>query len=45
MICATKNAGASSGRMPENELVNDLAIVTAGFANEVEEVNQYAAVI
>ena len=31
--------------MPVNVFVNTLAIVTAGFANEVEEVNQYPAVI
>ena len=33
------------GRIPANVLLNDLAIVTAGFANDVEEVNQYAAVM
>jgi hypothetical protein len=33
------------GRMPANESVNERASVTAGFANEVEAVNQSAAVI
>ena len=33
------------GRIPANVSLNDLAIVTAGFANDVEEVNQYAAVM
>ena len=31
--------------IPVNVFVNERAIVTAGFANEVEEVNQYAPVI
>jgi hypothetical protein len=31
--------------MPENVLVSDLAVVTAGFANDVDAVNQYAAVM
>ena len=31
--------------MPENVLLKDRAIATAGFANEVEAVNQYAAVM
>ena len=35
----------SEGRMPENVLVRDRAIVTAGFANDVEAVNQYAPVM
>jgi hypothetical protein len=33
------------GEIPANVLVNDLANVTAGFANEVDAVNQYAAVM
>ena len=33
----------SMGRIPANVLLNDRASVTAGFANEVEAVNQYAA--
>jgi hypothetical protein len=32
--------GASMGRMPEKEFVNDRAIVIAGLANEVDAVNQ-----
>jgi len=39
------NAGASTGRIPEKVLVRERASVTAGFANEVEAVNQYAAVM
>ena len=31
--------------MPANVSLNDLAMVTAGFANDVDEVNQYAAVM
>ena len=38
--CAKINPGASMARIPENVLVNDLAIVIAGLANEVEAVNQ-----
>ena len=38
-------AGASVGLMPANVSLIDLAKVTAGFANEVEAVNQYAAVM
>src|SRR5277367_2648537 len=43
--CANKNPGISTGRIPANVSLNPLAIVTAGLANEVEEVNQYAAVM
>ena len=32
--------GRSSGRMPENVLVSERAIATAGLANDVEAVNQ-----
>jgi hypothetical protein len=32
--------GRSIGRIPENVLVSDLAIATAGLANEVDAVNQ-----
>ena len=39
------NGGASIGRMPAKVSLNVRAIVTAGFANEVDEVNQYAAVM
>jgi hypothetical protein len=41
-ICATMNAGASLGRMPANVSVIARAIVTAGFAKDVDAVNQYA---
>ena len=34
------NAGASTGRMPEKVSVSKRAIVTAGWANHVEAVNQ-----
>lgn len=43
--CAITNSGTSTGLMPVNVLVKERASVTAGFANEVEEVNQYAAVM
>ncbi len=43
--CATTNAGASAGRIPANVSVADRASVTAGFANDVDAVNQYAAVM
>jgi hypothetical protein len=33
-------SGASTGRMPENVSVSDLAIVTAGLANDVDGMNQ-----
>src|ERR1700693_2075889 len=36
------NAGASCGRMPAKVSVSERAIVTAGFANDVDGVNQYA---
>jgi len=35
--------GLSAGRMPEKVSLSDLPIVTAGFANDVDAVNQYAA--
>ena len=38
-------AGTSSGRIPEKVLVSERARVTAGFANDVDAVNQYAAVM
>ena len=37
--------GTSTGRMPANVLLAARAIVTAGFANDVDDVNQYAAVM
>ena len=39
------NQGASNGRIPTNVSLSDRAIVTAGFANDVDAVNQYAAVM
>ncbi len=42
-ICAKTKPGTSTGRMPENVFVIERAAVTAGFANEVDAVNQYAA--
>src|SRR5580704_17769904 len=39
------NAGALLGAMPANVLESARAMVIAGFANEVEAVNQYAAPI
>src|SRR5258708_38440376 len=43
--CATMNPGASTGRMPANVSLAARAKVTAGLANDVEAVNQYAAVM
>ena len=43
--CATINPGTSAGRMPANVSVRARANVTAGFANDVDAVNQYAAVM
>lgn len=43
--CAAMNKGASTGRMPAKVSLRVLAIVTAGFANDVDAVNQYAAVM
>ena len=42
-ICMTTNAGTDDGLIPAKVLLNMRAIVTAGFANEVDDVNQYAA--
>src|SRR5262245_62847723 len=42
--CATMNAGASTGRIPANVSLAARARVTAGVANDVEAVNQLAAV-
>src|SRR5258706_3367508 len=42
---AAMKPGSSTGRIPENVLVNERAIATAGLANDVEAVNQYAAVM
>ena len=43
--CAAIKPGTSTGRMPLNVFVAALARATAGFANDVEAVNQYAAVM
>ena len=43
--CAAMKPPTSIGRMPLNVSVIALAKVTAGFANDVDAVNQYAAVI
>jgi len=41
--CAPRKGITSAMRIPVKVLVNARASVTAGFANDVEEVNQYAA--
>src|SRR5271167_3462125 len=38
------NPGASAGRIPANVSLAERASVTAGLANEVDDVNQYAPV-
>jgi hypothetical protein len=38
--CAATNAGTSDGRIPENVFETARAKVTAGLANEVDDVNQ-----
>jgi hypothetical protein len=43
--CARTNARISAGRIPANVSLSDLAMVTAGFAKDVDAVNQYAAVM
>jgi hypothetical protein len=43
--CAAINHGTSTGRIPLKVSVAALASETAGFANDVDAVNQYAAVI
>jgi hypothetical protein len=40
---ATMNPGTSAGRMPAKVSLAARAMVTAGLANEVDAVNQYAA--
>jgi hypothetical protein len=37
MSCAAINPPTSSGLIPENESVSERAIVTAGFAKDVED--------
>jgi hypothetical protein len=44
-ICAATKAATFAGAIPENVLVRARATVTAGLANEVDAVNQYAAVM
>jgi hypothetical protein len=39
------NPGTSTGRIPANESLAARASVTAGFAKDVDAVNQYAAVM
>jgi hypothetical protein len=41
--CATRNAGTSTGRIPANVSLKERAMATAGFAKDVDAVNQYAA--
>jgi hypothetical protein len=43
--CAMIKAATSAGAIPVNVSESDRTIVTAGLANDVEEVNQYAAVM
>src|SRR6516162_3700600 len=43
--CATMNAGTWFMAMPAKVVVKPRASATAGLANDVDEVNQYAAVI
>src|SRR4029077_977888 len=43
--CATTKPGTSTGRTPAKVSVSARPMVTAGFANDVETVNQYAAVM
>ena len=43
--CATMNAVTLAGAIPANESDNARARLTAGLANDVEAVNQYAAVM
>jgi hypothetical protein len=44
-ICAMTKAGTSTALMPANESDKERARVAAGFAKDVEDVNQYAAVM
>jgi hypothetical protein len=43
--CAAMKRGTSAGRIPANVSDNARAMVTAGFAKDVDAVNQYAAVM
>ncbi len=40
---APTKAGTEAGAIPANVFVNARPTVTAGFANDVDDVNQYAA--
>ena len=40
MSCITTNMGADDGRIPLKLLVSIRPTVTAGFANDVDDVNQ-----
>ena len=42
---AMTNGGTSAGRMPAKVSVSERANVTAGFAKDVDDVNQYADVM
>ena len=44
-IWAARNQETSLGRMPARVSLRQRAMVTAGLANEVDAVNQYAAVM
>ena len=44
-VCPTRKPGTSTGRIPANVFVSARASVTAGLANDVDAVNQYAAVM
>ena len=43
--CATMNVDTPVGAIPANVFDNERAIVTAGLANDVDAVNQYADVM
>jgi hypothetical protein len=43
--CIITNIGTDSGAIPANVLLRLRATLTAGFANEVDEVKKYAPVI
>ena len=45
MICPAKKYGTDAGDIPVNVSVKIRQIVTIGLAKEVEDVNQYPAVI
>ena len=43
--CAAINASTPAGEIPVNVSDKERAMVTAGFANDVDAVNQYAEVM